>query len=76
LFSTTKATPRFALTHWIFPNAGDPFCQNIVVIFLFFVFPDQGLNCFDLEGSRVFFVKFPELSLFSNQWTSTFHRNS
>jgi hypothetical protein len=23
----------------------------------------------------VFFVKFPELSLFSNQWTSTFHRN-
>jgi hypothetical protein len=24
----------------------------------------------------VFSVKFPELSLFSNQWTSTFHRIS
>jgi hypothetical protein len=30
-------------------------------------FPDQGLNFFDLAGSRVFSVKFPELSLFSNQ---------
>jgi hypothetical protein len=28
------------------------------------VFPDQGLNCFDLESSRVFSVKFPKLSLF------------
>jgi hypothetical protein len=28
------------------------------------VFPDQGLNCFDLESSRVFSVRFPELSLF------------
>jgi hypothetical protein len=27
------------------PNSGDPFCRNIIVIFLFFVFPDQGLNC-------------------------------
>jgi hypothetical protein len=27
-------------------------------------FPDQGLNCFDLESSRVFSVKFPKLSLF------------
>jgi hypothetical protein len=33
----------------------------------FSVFPDQGPNCFDLESSRVFSVKFPELSLFSNQ---------
>jgi hypothetical protein len=41
------------------PNAGDPFCRNIVVIFLFSVFPNQGLHCFDLEGSRVFSVKFP-----------------
>jgi hypothetical protein len=48
------------------PNTGDPFFRNIVVIFLFSVFPDQGLNCFDLESSRVFFVKFPEISLFSN----------
>jgi hypothetical protein len=45
-------------------NTGDPFCQNIVVIFSFFVFPDQGLNCFDLESSRVFSVRFPKLSLF------------
>jgi hypothetical protein len=28
------------------------------------VFPDQGLDCFDLESSRVFSVRFPELSLF------------
>jgi hypothetical protein len=40
-------------------NAGDPFCWNIIVIFLFSVYLDQGLNCFDLEGSRVFSVKFP-----------------
>jgi hypothetical protein len=46
LFSTTKATPRFAL------------------IFLLSIFSDQGLNYFDLESSRVFFVKFPKLSLF------------
>jgi hypothetical protein len=46
------------------PNTGDPFCRNIIVIFLFSIFPDQGLNCFDLESSREFFVKFPELSLF------------
>jgi hypothetical protein len=46
------------------PNAGDPFCRNIIVIFLFSVFPDQGLNCFDLEGSRVFSINFPEPSLF------------
>jgi hypothetical protein len=31
---------------------------------LFSVVPDQGLNCFALESSRVFFVRFPELSLF------------
>jgi hypothetical protein len=46
-------------------NTGDPFCRNIIVIFSFFVFPDQGLNCFDLESSRVFSVRFPELSVFS-----------
>jgi hypothetical protein len=47
-----------------FPSAGDPFRRNAIVFFLFSVFPDQGLNCFDLEGSRVFSVKFPEPSLF------------
>jgi hypothetical protein len=48
-------------------SAGDSLRRNTIVIFLSFIFPDQGLNCFDLESSRVFFVKFPELSLFSNQ---------
>jgi hypothetical protein len=37
---------------------------NIIIIFLFSIFPDQELNCFDLESSRVFSVKFPEPSLF------------
>jgi hypothetical protein len=46
------------------PSTGNPLCRNIAVIFLFFVFPDQGLNFFDLESSRVFSVKFPEPSLF------------
>jgi hypothetical protein len=27
-------------------------------------FPDQGLDCYVLESSRVFFVKFPKISLF------------
>jgi hypothetical protein len=45
-------------------NASDSFGRNIIVIFLFSVFPDQGLDCFDLESSRVFFVKFPKPSLF------------
>jgi hypothetical protein len=48
-------------------SASDPLRRNAIVIFLSFVFPDQGLNCFDLESSRVFSVKFPEPSLFSNQ---------
>jgi hypothetical protein len=46
------------------PNAGDPFCRNVVVIFLFSVIPDQGLNCFDSESSIVFSVKFPKSPLF------------
>jgi hypothetical protein len=46
------------------PSAGDSLRRNAVIFFLFSVFPDQGLNCFDLESSRVFFVKFPKLSLF------------
>jgi hypothetical protein len=46
------------------PSAGNPLRRNIVVFFLSSVFPDQGLNCFDLEGSGVFSVKFPEPSLF------------
>jgi hypothetical protein len=38
-------------------NVSDSVGRNIIVIFLFFVFPDQGLNYFDLESSRVFSVK-------------------
>jgi hypothetical protein len=45
-------------------HAGDSFGRNIIVIFLFSVFPDQGLNCFNLESLRVFLVKFPKPSLF------------
>jgi hypothetical protein len=32
--------------------------------FLLSVFPNQGLDCYVLETSRVFFVKFPKLSVF------------
>jgi hypothetical protein len=45
-------------------NASDSFDRNIVVIFLFSVFPDQGLDCFDLGSARVFFVNCPKPSLF------------
>jgi hypothetical protein len=46
------------------PSIGDPLRWNVVVFFLSSVFLDQGLNCFDLESSGAFSVKFPELSLF------------
>jgi hypothetical protein len=36
------------------PSAGDPLRRNVVVFFLSSVFPNQGLNCFDLESSGVF----------------------
>jgi hypothetical protein len=45
-------------------NAGDSFAGISSLSFRSFVFPDQGLNCFGLESSRVFSVRFPELSLF------------
>jgi hypothetical protein len=41
-----------------------PHCRNIVINFLLPVFPNQGLDCFVLESSRVFFVKFLKLSVF------------
>jgi hypothetical protein len=58
--------PKVCLDPLNLPNASDPFCRNIVDFFLFSVFPDQGLNCFNLESSRVFSIKFPKLSLFQN----------
>jgi hypothetical protein len=39
-------------------------CWDIAINFLLSIFPDQGLNCFVLENSRVFSVRFPEFSLF------------
>jgi hypothetical protein len=60
-FFTTKATPRFALIRRIFLIPAIPL-PEYRRIFLFSVFPDQGLNCFDLESSRVFSVRFPESS--------------
>jgi hypothetical protein len=46
------------------PNAGDSFAGISSLSSCSLFFPDQGLNCFDLGSSRVFSVKFPELSLF------------
>jgi hypothetical protein len=45
-------------------NAGDPFAGILSISSCYLFFPDQGLDCFDLENSRVFSVRFPELSLF------------
>jgi hypothetical protein len=42
--------PKVCLDSLHLLNAGDSVGRNIVVIFLFFVFHDQGLNCFDLES--------------------------
>jgi hypothetical protein len=46
------------------PNAGDSFAGISSLSSCYLFSPDQGLNCFNLESSRVFFVKFPEPSLF------------
>jgi hypothetical protein len=62
-FSMTKVTPRFALIHWIFLMPAIPLPEYHCYLPVL-VFPDQGLDCFDLESSRVFSVRFPELSLF------------
>jgi hypothetical protein len=59
-FSTTKACPDSLNL----PNAGDSFAGISLLSFLFSIFPNQGLDCYVLESSRVFFVKFPKLSLF------------
>jgi hypothetical protein len=46
------------------PTAGDSFAGISSLSSCSLFFPDQGLNCFNLESSRVFSVKFPEPSLF------------
>jgi hypothetical protein len=61
-FSTTKATPRFALIHWIFLMPPTPLLEYHRYLSILY-FPHQGLNCFGLESFRVFSIRFPELSL-------------
>jgi hypothetical protein len=46
------------------PNAGDSLAGISSLSSCSLFSPDQGLNCFDFESSRVFSVKFPKLSLF------------
>jgi hypothetical protein len=46
------------------PNADDPFAGISSLSSCSLFFPNQGLNCFDLESSRVFSIRFPKLSLF------------
>jgi hypothetical protein len=55
--------PRFALTYRIFLMPATPLPEYHCYLPVL-VFPDQGLNYFGLESSRVFSVRFPELSLF------------
>jgi hypothetical protein len=46
------------------PNAGDYFAGISSLTSCHLFFPNQGLDCYVLESSRVFFVKFPKLSVF------------
>jgi hypothetical protein len=46
------------------PNAGDSFAGISLLPSCSLFFPDQGLNCFDLESSRVFFVNFQSFLYF------------
>jgi hypothetical protein len=46
------------------PNTGDPFAGISSLSSCYLFFPNQRLNCFDLESSRVFSVKCPKPSLF------------
>jgi hypothetical protein len=59
-FSTTKVCPDSLNLS----NAGDPFAGISSISSCYLFFPDQGLDCFSLESSRVFSVRFPKLSLF------------
>jgi hypothetical protein len=46
------------------PNASDSFAGISSLSFRSLFSPNQGLNCFGLESSRVFSIRFLELSLF------------
>jgi hypothetical protein len=47
-------------------NADDPFAGISSVSSYYLFFPDQGLDCYVLESSRVFFVKFSKLAIFKS----------
>jgi hypothetical protein len=59
-----QAYPKVCPEPLNLPNAGNPFARTSSLSSYSLFFPDQGLNCFDLESSRVFSVKFLEPSLF------------
>jgi hypothetical protein len=59
-FSITKVCPDLLNLS----NAGDSFAGISSVTSCYLFFPDQGLDYYVLERSRVFFVKFPKLSVF------------
>jgi hypothetical protein len=40
-------------------------CRDIIINILLPVLPDQGLDCYVSESSRVFFIKFQSFSYFN-----------
>jgi hypothetical protein len=67
--SSTRTLPEVHLYFLVLLHpwplaAGDSLRRNAAASFLSSVFPNQGPDCFNLENSRVFSVKFPEPSLF------------
>jgi hypothetical protein len=64
LFFSTTSTTKVCPDSLNLSNAGDSFAGISSLSFLLSVFPDQGTDCYVLDSSRVFSVKFPELSLF------------
>jgi hypothetical protein len=59
-FSLTKVCPNLLNLS----NAGDYFAGISSLTSYHLFFPNQGLDCYILESSRVFLVKFPKLSVF------------
>jgi hypothetical protein len=62
LFSSPILSPREFTFYPFFLHIRNylKVCPNLLLS----VFPDQGLDCYVLDSSRVFSVRFPELSLF------------
>jgi hypothetical protein len=59
-FSLTKVCPNLLNLS----NAGDYFAGISSLTSYHLFFPNQGLDCYVLESSRVFFVKFPKVAVF------------